>query len=152
MKNLIRKILKESEDEFDWVNPESNPAEEFLYQKFMECKLEPVKNKDWLGWTRYVDKNGKILFLDNIGNGDIDKVLLFDATEIYQKLEKMGLNYEEMKKLCIDMLYETHKLKVLTAFRTYRTKSSLLYETHKRKVLNSSRTTSTSGRWYKFKW
>ena len=146
------KILKESEDEFDWISPEVSPSKEFLYNKFMECKLEPVKNKNWLGWTRYVDKNGKILFLDNIGNGDINKVLLFDATEIYQKLEKMGLNYEEITKLCIDMLYETHKLKVLTAFRTYRTKSSLLYETHKRKVLNSSRTTSTSGRWYKFKW
>ena len=111
--------LAESIDEFDWIEPESNLAQQFLYDKFMECKLEPVKNKEWLGWTRYVDKNGKILFLDNIETGNKDTILYFDYFEIYQKLEKMGLNYEEMKKLCIDMLYETHKRKVLTTWFNY---------------------------------
>ena len=100
----------------------------------MECKLEPVKNKEWLGWTRYVDKNGKILFLDNIETGDIDTILYFDYDEIYQK---MGLNYEEIKKLCIDMLYETHKRKVLTAISSTPLCCLGLYETHKRKVLTN---------------
>ncbi len=115
MKDLIRKILKESEDEFDWIQKEINPVEEFLYDKFMGCKLELVGNKNWLGWTRYVDKSGKMLFLDNINTGDKNTVLYFDYDEIYEKMEEMGLNYEEIKKLCIDMLYETHKRKVLTA-------------------------------------
>jgi hypothetical protein len=119
MKNLIRKILKEEFDSenFDWVSSEIDPIREFLYDKFMECELEPVKNKEWLGWTRYVDKNGKILFLDNIETDQENTVLYFDYDEIYQKLEKMGLNYEEIQKLCIDLLYETHKRKVLTAYR-----------------------------------
>jgi hypothetical protein len=68
-----------------------------------------------LDWTRYVDKNGKILFVDNIETGSKNTVLYFDYDEIYKKLEEMGLDYGEMKKLCVDMLYETHKRKVLTA-------------------------------------
>jgi hypothetical protein len=116
MKNIIRKILNEELNEFGF-DTEIDPATEFLYNKFMECKLEKVESKKWLGWTRYVDKNGKILFLDNINTGDKNTVLYFDYGEIYKKLEEMGLNYEEMKKLCVDMLYETHKRKALTALK-----------------------------------
>ena len=115
MKNLIRKILKESIEKFDWVNPESNPAEEFLYQKFMECEL--IGSEKSPGYTRYINETGKILFVDNIGTGEKNTVLYFDYDEIYIKLGEFGLNYEEIKKLCIDMLYETHKRKVLTAGR-----------------------------------
>ena len=118
MKNLIRKILREELDWFESENFDISPAQQFLYGKFMECKLEPVKNKNWVGWTRYVDKNGEILFLDNIETGKENTILYFDYDEIYQKLLKMGLNYEEMKKLCIDMLYETYKRKVLTAINS----------------------------------
>ena len=122
MKNLIRKILREEElDWFESENFEVNPAQQFLYEKFMECKLEPVKNKNWLGWTRYVDKNGKILFLDNIETGKKDTSLYFDYDEIYKKLEEMGLNYDEMKILVKHMRwYETHKRKVLTTYRKKR--------------------------------
>ena len=112
MKKLIKKILKE---EFDWADEiEVDPAKEFLYNKFMECKLEPVKNKNWLGLTKYVDKKGKILFVDNIDRGYEDTVLFLDYYQIFKKLQEMGLNYEEIKKLCIYMLYETHKRKVMT--------------------------------------
>ena len=119
MKNLIRKILKEELDWFESENFDISPAQQFLYGKFMECKLEPVKNKNWFGWTKYVDKTGKILFLDNIETGKENTILYFDYDEIYQKLEEMGLNDEEIQKLCIDMLYETHKRKVLTALLNY---------------------------------
>jgi len=127
--------LFESEEDFGWVSLDIDPIREFIYDKFTECKLEPVKNKNWLGWTRYVDKKGKILFLDNIETGKKDTVLYFDHDEIYQKLDKMGLNYEEMEKLLKDMLYETHKRKVLTTIDFVGPHSPLLYETHKRKVL-----------------
>ena len=140
MKNLIRKILREEElDWFESENFEVNPAQQFLYEKFMECKLEPVKNKNWLGWTRYVDKNGKILFLDNIETGKKDTSLYFDYDEIYKKLEEMGLNYDEMKILVKDMLYETHKRKVLTTDLFAGVWGKTLYETHKRKVLTTYR-------------
>ena len=119
MRNLIRKILKEEFDSenFDWVSPEINPGREFLYQKFMECKL--IESEKRPGWTKYVDKTGKILFLDNIETGEKNTILYFNYDEIYQKLLEMGLNYKETKKLCIDMLYETHKRKVLTASGRY---------------------------------
>ena len=131
----IKEILREELDWFESENFDISPAQQFLYDKFMECKLEPVKNKNWFGWTRYVDKNGEILFLDNIETGKENTILYFDYIKIYQKLLKMGLNYEEMKKLCIDMLYETHKRKVLTAYFYHNRFNRPLYETHKRKVL-----------------
>ena len=109
----LKRIIRESIEEFDWVNPESNPAEEFLYQKFMECEL--IGSEKLPGWTKYIDKTGKILFVDNIETGEKNTILYFNYDEIYQKLLEMGLNYEEMKKLCVDMLYDTHKRKVLTA-------------------------------------
>ena len=110
--STLKRIIRESIDEFNWIEPEVNPAEEFIYNKFMECKL--IGSKKMPGWTKYIDKTGKILFLDNIKTGKKDTILYFDH-EIYQKLREMGLNYEEIQKLCIDMLYETHKRKVLTA-------------------------------------
>lgn len=133
MKNIIRKILKEEFDWFESENFEVSSAEQFLYDKFMECKLEPVKNKEWLGWTRYVDKTGKILFLDNIETGKKDTILYFDYNEIYKKLEEMGLNYEKIKVLVKDMLYETHKRNVLTVSWFGSWSDFGLYETHKRK-------------------
>jgi len=133
MRSLIRKILKENE--FDWVNETGlSEPEQFLFDKFMECKLEKIGSKKWEGWTRYVDKDGKILFLDNINNGTKTPVLWFDHDEIYRKLEEMGLTYEEMQRLCIEMLYDTHKRKVFTAIIQVSGFSVRLYETHKRKV------------------
>ena len=128
----LKRIIRESIDEFDWVKKESNPVEEFIYNKFMECEL--IGSKKQPGYTKYIDKTGKILFVDNIETGEKNTVLYFDYNEIYQKLEKMGLNYGEMKKLCIDMLYETHKRKVLTAKHQIEDINNPLYETHKRKV------------------
>jgi len=138
MKNIIRKILKEEFDWFESEDFESSPAEKFLYDKFMECELEPVKNKEWLGWTRYVDKTGKILFLDNIETGKKDTILYFDYNGIYKKLEEMGLNYEKIKVLVKDMLYGTHKRNVLTVMEELVEQEHQLYETHKRNVLTVS--------------
>jgi hypothetical protein len=136
MKNIIRKILKEEFNEFGF-DTEIDPVMEFLYNKFMECKLEKVGSKNWVGWTKYVDKSGKILFLDNINTGDKNTVLYFDYHKINEKMEEMGLNHEEIKKLCVDVLYETHKRKVLTAEKIILKIFMELYETHKRKVLTA---------------
>jgi len=115
LKNILKKRLKE-ENELDWVHETSlSEPEQFLINKFMECRLEKIGSKNWEGWTRYVDKGGKILFLDDIDTGAQSPILWFDHGEIYLKLREMGLTYEEMQRLCIEMLYETHKRKVLTA-------------------------------------
>jgi len=135
MKNIILKILKEEFDWFESEDFESSPAEEFLYDKFMECELEPIGHSFWLGWTRYVDKNGKILFLDNINSGSKNKFLWFNHDEITKRLEEMGLSRKEMEKLLKDMLYETHKRTVVLLDDTERFFSEYLYETHKIKNL-----------------
>jgi len=147
MKNLIRKILKEEFDSenFDWVSLDIDPIREFLYQKFIECKLEPVGNKHWFNWTRYVDKTGKILFLDNIETDKKDTILYFDYDEIYQKLKKMGLNTNEIEVLVKDTLYDTHKRKVDIASYGSISGQKRLYETHKRKVNITTPTTIING-------
>ena len=120
MKNLIKRILKEEFDSenFEWAEESQfTPAEQFIYEKFKECKLEPIQSGTWKGWMRYVDKKGDTLFIDNINTADEDTVLYFDYDKIHKKLIEMGLEDEQIEKLCIDMLYETHKRKVLTAFK-----------------------------------
>ena len=112
MKNIIRKILKE---EFEWFESEDfepSPAQQFLYEKFMECELIGSEKKP--GFTKYIDKTGKILFIDNIETKKYT-ILYFDYYKIYWELLKMGLNYGEIKVLVKDMLDQTHKRKVLTA-------------------------------------
>jgi hypothetical protein len=75
--------------------------------------LEKTQYGSLKGFTKYIDRSGKILFMDNIDTGDEDTVLYFDYVKIYKKLLEMGLEYEQMKKLCVDMLYETHKKRCL---------------------------------------
>ena len=110
MKNIINKILDTSNFDFDWVELDPNPAVEFIYNKFIECELIKISN----GWTKYVDPNGDVLFLDNIEFGKKDKILFFD-NEIYKKLREIGLSYQKMRGLIKYMLSEIHKRKVDTA-------------------------------------
>ena len=117
MKKLIKKILKE---EFEWIDDiQTNPAEEFLYEKFMECKLEPVEIGNYVRYTHYIDKTGKMLFIDDINSGKKNTTLYFDNNNIYQKLLDMGLNINQMDVLIKDVLYQTHKRKVDTTRSLY---------------------------------
>ena len=129
MKKLIKKILKE---EFEWIDEiQTNPAEEFLYEKFMECKL--VKSKTVPGWIKYIDDDGKILFVDSIEKGDETTFLYFDYDEIYLKLKKMGLDLFDMRVLIKDMLYKTLKRNVSEVQLPFSWKPLSLYENNKRK-------------------
>jgi len=115
MKNLIKKILKEEFNDTDWWGeiPQITPAEEFLYD--LMTNLTIVESKKWKNYVMYKDKNGEILMADDINRGTKKPELLVDYTQIWGKLENYGLNWEEIKDLCIRMLEVTHKRKVLTA-------------------------------------
>jgi hypothetical protein len=107
-------VIKESVDDFGWFDeiPELSPCEQFIFDKLSDCKL--IGSKKQSGRTKYVNKNGEILFLDDINNGTDEPILYVDYHEIWLKCKKMGVSYEEFQKICIQMLYETHKRKVVT--------------------------------------
>jgi hypothetical protein len=115
VKNLIRKILKEEFDNFDWIKNvrQFTPAEEFLYD--LMSSLTIVESKKWVNWVLYKDESGRILMADNINTGTKNPVLLVDYYQIWEKLKDYGLNPEEIETLCMRMLEATHKRKVLTA-------------------------------------
>ena len=116
MKSLIRKLLKEEFDgTFDWVNeiPKLSPAEEFLYD--LMSNLTIVESKKLKNWMVYKDENGEILMADDVNTGVERPALVVNYTQIWEKLKSYGLDYYEIKDLCIRMLEVTHKRKVLTA-------------------------------------
>ena len=136
MKNLIRKILKESIDNFDWVGDvkQFTPAEQFLYDLMSELTI--VESKKWINWMVYKDENGKILMADNINTANKNHILLVDYNQIWLKLRDIyDLSHGEVMALCMRMLEITYKRKVLTAVGTLRLGASVLEMTHKRKVL-----------------
>ena len=137
MKDLIKKILKEEFNDVDWWGeiPQLTPAEEFLYDLMSSLKMVESKKRE--NWMVYKDKNGKILMADDINTGTKRPELLVDHDEIWGKLENYGLEYDEIKDLCIRMLEVTHKRKVLTSTTFGYNAASVLEATHKRKVLTT---------------
>ena len=117
MKDLIKKILKEEFNDVDWWGeiPRITPDEEFLYDLMSSLKM--VESKKRKNWMLYEDENGKILMADDINTGTKKPKLWVDYDEIWIKLKDYGLQYEEIKTLCMRMLEVTHKRKVLTAIR-----------------------------------
>jgi len=116
MKNLIRKILKEEFDDFDWVGEikQFSPAEEFLYEIMSNLTMIPSEN--YPGWMLYKDKSGLNLMADNVDRPKKNPYLLVNYRQIWRKLnQKFGLNEQEIKDLCVRMLEMTHKRKVFTA-------------------------------------
>jgi hypothetical protein len=116
MKNLIRKILKEEFDDFDWVGEikQFSPAEEFLYEIMSNLTMVPSKNSP--GLMLYKDESGLNLMADDADRDEKNPYLLVNYDKIWRKLnQKFGLNNQEIKDLCVRMLEMTHKRKVLTA-------------------------------------
>jgi hypothetical protein len=119
MKNLIRKILREEFDDFDWVGEikQFSPAEEFLYEIMSNLTMVPSKNSP--GLMLYKDESGLNLMADDADRDEKNPYLLVNYDKIWRKLnQKFGLNNQEIKDLCVRMLEMTHKRKVLTAETT----------------------------------
>jgi hypothetical protein len=115
MKNLIRKILREEFDDFDWVGEikQFSPAEEFIYEIMSNLKIVPSK---YPGWMEYKDESGITLMVDDVNRDEKNPYLWVDYDEIWRKLnQKFGLNEQEISDLCVRMLEMTHKRKVLIA-------------------------------------
>ena len=117
MKDLIKKILKEEFDDFDWVEgiKQFSPAEEFLYE--IMSNLTMIPSEKYPGWMLYKDKSGTTLMVDNVDRNEKNPYLLVDYDEIWSKLrQEFGLNGQETKDLCVRILEMTYKRKVLTTF------------------------------------
>jgi hypothetical protein len=121
MKNLIRKILKEEFDDFDWAEElvgntkQFSPAEEFLYEIMSNLKAVPSKN--YPGLMLYKDKSGVTLMADDVNRGKKNPYLSVDYDKIWLKLRReFGINDQEISDLCVYMLKIVHKRKVLSVF------------------------------------
>ena len=109
VERLVKKILKESDfDDFGFVPEfEENPAKEFLYNLMQNLTISESKNRP--GWVVYKNKKGQILMADDAN------ILYVDYDKIWKKLIEMGLNYEEIEQLLINVLEMTFNRKVVTA-------------------------------------
>ena len=88
MKNLIRRILKESIEEFDWVQQDVkqfNPVEQFLYD--LMSNLTTTESKKLKNWVVYKDKRGQTLMADNINTGNEKPTLFVDYEQFWVKLK-----------------------------------------------------------------
>lgn len=111
MKHLIRKILKESE----WFEELDLRSVEFLHNQLRESRVQKGGSRywpqrQWIGWTRYVDKNGNLLFLENSGDLEATRKMLYFSRRIDEALDKMGLNYDSIRKICLDTFREVYGL------------------------------------------
>jgi hypothetical protein len=118
MKNLIRKILREEFDDFDWVGEikQFSPAEEFIYEIMSNLTMIPSEN--YPGWMLYKDKGGVTLMADNVDRDKENPDLWVHYDKIWGKLnQEFGLNEQEISDLCVRMLEMIHKRKVLAVFK-----------------------------------
>ena len=115
MKNLIRKILKESE----WFEELDLRPIEYIHNQLREARIQKAGSRHWPqsrwnGWTRYVDKKGKLLFLENSEESEVKlgakRKMLYFSRSINDSLENMNLNYESIKKICLDAFREIYGL------------------------------------------
>ena len=115
LKNLLgKKTMKESVDEFDWVDdvPELTPCEQFIYDKLLQCKLVKFESPTW---TYYVDNNDNILFMDNIDSGVSRPFLFTDHSKITIPFIIKGCditNKDGLDRICQKMVMMTHKRKI----------------------------------------
>ena len=114
MRNLIKKILKESNFEnFDFLPEfEENPAKEFLYNLMLDLEISESKKRP--GYMIYRDKSGEILMADDANTKPEIPVLYVNYYKIWKKLEKMGLDWEEIEQVLISVLEMTFNRKVVT--------------------------------------
>ncbi len=112
MKNIIKKILKEEFEDFDWIeNQEPEEWEKFM---FKYINLSPKMENTFVGDRLvYRDENNNWVFFHK-QNPKYDYVL-FNYDQIWRIFEsKFGYNYQEIKDLLAAWLEEHYNLRDVT--------------------------------------
>jgi hypothetical protein len=114
MKNLIKKILKEEFEDFDWIKDQNpQPWEEFMFQ-FTNLKPKLENSRYYGKLMVYIDKNGERVFFhkQNPKNGFV----WFNYDKIWSVFgARFGFNYSEIQELLERWLGEHYNLRGVTA-------------------------------------
>ena len=106
MKELIRKIIKESIDEFDWVdvNPNTYSSGQGLFnlmQEFLQSETngEYYLNK-YQGTIELCDSTGIYYTYNSMEDFTIENIVTdFERTLNYHRLSEIGEEYQELAKI-----------------------------------------------------
>jgi hypothetical protein len=114
MKDLIKKILKEEFEDFDWIKDQNpQPWEEFMFQftnltpklentRFGEIMIYRDENNEWIFFHKQNSKSGSVWF-------NYDKIWLVFGN-------RFGFKHSETQELLTGWLGEHYNLRGVTAF------------------------------------
>lgn len=133
--SYLEKVRSVCNEKYNGYIPELTECEQFIYDKFMECDV--MESEKTPGYTLYFNERSEILFVDSVNLNNKEPLLYIDYEKIWLKSIEMGVSDKDIRKICVHMLYEIPKRKVITSTFRHTIIFYGLYEIPKRKVSTS---------------